>query len=96
MPNKNYQRGVRFERKLMEEFKDEIGIKKGLTGKNGFVIRASGSHGKFDVVSVNYKKKEVKFFQCKVKKGKGPRVYISWDDSGEYEVDFTKVTEYVK
>lgn len=42
MPNRNYQRGVRFERQLVNELK-ALGC---------VASRTAGSHGKFDVVAV--------------------------------------------
>jgi len=98
MGNPNYQRGVRFERALMKEFKEELGIKKKgcLSNKNGLLIRASGSHGEYDVVYVNHRNKEVIFVQCKVVKGEGPRSYVSLRNSDEYDVSFMKATEYVR
>ena len=55
MPNKNYLRGTRYERELMHKLKP----------KNGFVIRASGSHGPFDVIVVDLDINQIMFIQCK-------------------------------
>lgn len=55
MPNKNYQRGVRYERKIQSDI-----------GMNS--IRAAGSHGVFDVIA--YNKDTVRFIQCKASKKK--------------------------
>ncbi len=54
MPNKNYLAGVRFERQVKKDMET-----------NGFiVIRASGSHGPFDLVAVGGN--IVDLIQCKV------------------------------
>lgn len=59
MPNPNYERGVRFEREVMTE----------LEARGYAVIRASGSHGQFDVVGYR-SDRPVELVQCKVlKKG---------------------------
>jgi len=42
MPNKNYQRGVRFERMIMEEL-----------SPNYVTMRTTGSHGVADVIAIN-------------------------------------------
>lgn len=55
MPNTNYLRGVRFER-LRKKRWEEAGY---------HVIRASGSHGKFDLVAI-YPGGIVNLIQCKV------------------------------
>lgn len=54
MPNKNYLRGRRFEYQVAKDAR-ERGWK---------VIRASGSHGEYDLVI--YKDGDVGFIQCKV------------------------------
>lgn len=56
MPNKNYVRGRRFEYELAKRAKEA----------NWKVIRASGSHGEFDIVI--WKDGKVVFTQCKVVK----------------------------
>ena len=62
MPNKNYQRGVRLEREVMNIFK----------AKGYIAQRTAGSHSPFDVVLVKENKDKkicfVAFVQCKVKK----------------------------
>ena len=65
--NKNYLRGVRLEREVVDIFK-----------KAGYIAqRTAGSHSEFDVVLIKKKKDErgdfdricfVAFVQCKVKK----------------------------
>jgi len=63
MPNKNYIRGVRFEREVQQIFKDA-----------GYItMRTAGSHSPFDVVLVKMTKDmkriaHVAFVQCKTKK----------------------------
>ena len=62
MPNKNYLRGVRFEREVMKIFE-----------KEGFVVmRTAGSHSPFDVILVKETEDlkriaHVAFVQCKTK-----------------------------
>lgn len=72
MPNRNYQRGVRFERDVM----------KVLTLKGFKVIRASGSHGEYDVVAYKPEDKPL-FVQCKVvaKVVDGERLINSFKES---------------
>ena len=61
--NKNYQRGVRLEREVVNIFKE-----------HGFIAqRTAGSHSKYDVLVVKETKEDQKicfvfFVQCKVKK----------------------------
>lgn len=66
MPNKSYQRGVSFERKVMDIF-----------AKLGwYASRAAGSHGKFDVIAWNTKR--LRFIQCKTTLSKiRLRAYLS-------------------
>lgn len=54
MPNSNYLAGRRFEYEVMKDLRNS-GYK---------VIRASGSHGEFDIIA--YKPKSALFIQCKV------------------------------
>lgn len=65
MPNKNYQRGVRYERKIQSDI-----------GMNS--IRTAGSHGVFDVIA--YNKDVVRFIQCKASKKKDIRLSDYWSD----------------
>lgn len=55
MPNKNYLSGVRFERETMKSYEAQ-GYK---------CIRASGSHGEYDIVAYRANHKPV-LIQCKV------------------------------
>ena len=57
MPNRNYERGVRWERKL----------KKQLEAKGCTVLRTAGSHGFADLVSID-PYGNVNFIQCKIVK----------------------------
>ena len=56
MSNKNYQKGVRFERER-KAYYENLGR---------CVIRASGSHGKFDLVCIDDGRGVVTLIQCKV------------------------------
>lgn len=56
MPNRNYEKGRRYEYKIKKELE-----KQGYT-----VLRTSGSHGFADLVAV--KPKEIRFIQCKAQK----------------------------
>lgn len=57
MPNKNYESGRRYEYALAKE----------LRAARWDVIRASGSHGKFDLIAVSQDKPHtVMLIQCKV------------------------------
>lgn len=58
MPNPNYQKGVRFEREIVNAAKAE--------GMLSF--RTAGSHSPVDVCIVDEKKKCIYFIQCKVTK----------------------------
>lgn len=60
MPNKNYQRGRRFEWQL----------KKDLEVEGYHVMRTSGSHGAYDLIAIkdNLNKVVIRFIQCKVTK----------------------------
>jgi len=55
MPNKNYLKGVRKERKLVNNARAE--------GKLSF--RSAGSHSPIDVVIIDKKEKIIEFIQCK-------------------------------
>jgi len=58
MVNKNYQKGTRYERKLVNESREE--------GKIAF--RSAGSHSPIDVVIIDTKNMKIWLYQCK--KGK--------------------------
>jgi Holliday junction resolvase len=55
MPNKNYLKGVRKERKIVNQARDE-----GL-----IAFRSAGSHSPIDVVIINKVTKTIRFIQCK-------------------------------
>lgn len=59
MPNRNYERGVRWERKLKKQFESAGYI----------VLRTAGSHGPVDLVCIG-SCGNVNFIQCKVVKTK--------------------------
>lgn len=56
MPNKNYQRGRRFEYSIIERLK-----------KQGYDIvqRSKGSHSPIDIFAIDIKNKKIKFIQAK-------------------------------
>ena len=56
IPNRSYQRGVRFERERLKHYK-ELGHE---------ALRTAGSHGKFDIISIDDKHGIVNLIQCKV------------------------------
>lgn len=59
MPNRKYEQGARFEREVMKEY-EQCGW---------HVIRASGSHGFFDLVAIPpFKEGFIHLIQCKVSK----------------------------
>ena len=87
--NRNYERGVRFERQLMADFKKE--------GYN--VIRASGSHGLFDIVAFHFDNRHIRFIQCKVKKDKkkyGNVINTEFRLHPNMHVDTMKSTKYTR
>lgn len=53
MPNRNYQLGYAFERRVMKHLTDE----------GYLVVRSSGSHGKIDIVAIALD--DVRLIQCK-------------------------------
>lgn len=55
MPNKNYIKGVRKERKLVNEYRD----------KGCIALRSAGSHSPIDVVVIDSYHKVIHLFQCK-------------------------------
>lgn len=60
MPNKNYQKGARFERKIVNDERE----------KGKIAYRSAGSHSKIDVTIIDIEKKEIKLLQCKKYKKK--------------------------
>lgn len=62
MPNSNYERGVRFERQVKEEWNEK-----------GYVtFRTAGSHGAFDIIAV-HPEHPTELIQCKVLKDGGEK-----------------------
>ena len=55
MPNKNYQKGVRKERKLVNEAREQ----------NKISFRSAGSHSPIDVTIIDKQAKKIEFIQCK-------------------------------
>jgi len=65
LPNKNYIRGVTFERELQKSFEKEF------PGSTAY--RTAGSHGEFDVIVLSKDSKEVFFIQAKTKLKDNPK-----------------------
>lgn len=63
--------------------------------KNGFVIRASGSHGPYDIIVVDFDKNEIMFIQCKTVVG-GEDKREQLDAPRVLGVYFEKYTKGVK
>lgn len=59
MPNKNYIRGVRWEREVMAELK--------ALDQQAIIMRASGSHGEYDVMAYLPSLGQIFLIQCKTK-----------------------------
>ena len=57
MPNKSYIKGVRFERKIVNDAK-RYGL---------IAFRSAGSHSPIDVITIDKDNKEIVLFQCKAK-----------------------------
>ena len=77
--NKNYQKGVRYERQLVNEARAE--------GKIAF--RSAGSHSPIDLAIIDTKNKQIQFIQCKTGKApttKAEKQFKDLDD--EYLVKF--------
>lgn len=55
MPNKNYLKGVRLERKIVSDAKR----------RGCIAFRSAGSHSPIDVIIINPNKNSIKFIQCK-------------------------------
>lgn len=90
MPNRNYERGRRFEYDTMHLTPQQQ--------EDGWTsIRASGSHGKYDVVKIDRKKKVIWFIQCKTKLGKKEGIIFSQEEAGDmYKVIFERRTKLIK
>ena len=57
IPNANYQRGVRFERERLKHYREVM---------KHDVLRTAGSHGTWDLVSIDGARGIVTLIQCKV------------------------------
>ena len=77
MPNKNYLKGVRFERKLVNEARN-----KGL-----IAFRSAGSHSPIDVVIIDTIKGYIELIQCKKAKSYDKSKYSN-NKIKEYLVSF--------
>jgi Holliday junction resolvase len=55
MPNYNYNKGVRKERKVVNEAKEE----------GCLAFRSAGSHSPIDVCIIDWQHNEIRFVQCK-------------------------------
>ena len=89
--NKNYQRGVRFERELVKKFKASY---------YKIVTRAAGSHSFADVIAISNTgpyMPHIRVIQCKVKKSKGIKpIEIDNIYSGPATIAIEKQTKFVK
>ena len=85
MTNKNYLKGIRLERAVVDKFRD----------KGHISFRSAGSHSKIDVVDIDTKNKRICFYQCK--KGKNTMTKKQKEDfikmSDEYIVLFEIINE---
>ena len=82
--NKNYQKGVRFERALVNAAKKD-GIK--------IAFRSAGSHSPIDVVIIDINAKEIEFIQAKTGTSNVPKKdkKIFENLAGYYKVKFKVV-----
>ena len=78
MTNKNYLKGVRFERKIMNNARNE-----GLLS-----FRTAGSHSPIDVVIINEKFKRIELIQCKHTKCNNKKLKSKFERSNIYRVDW--------
>lgn len=86
MPNKNYNKGVRLERKIVNAARDE----------NKIAFRSAGSHSPIDTCVIDMENKRIIFSQCKAKKMSENEKQTLLDKYGElkgfYEVAFVLVS----
>jgi len=82
MPNKNYVKGVRFERKLVNQARAE-----GL-----IAFRSAGSHSPIDVVIIDKFKRKIDLIQCKKAKKYNKDAYLH-GEIDEYMVYWSIVDE---
>jgi Holliday junction resolvase len=83
MPNKQYEKGARFERKLVNEARE-----KGL-----IAARTAGSHSPIDLFTIDVKRREIAFIQAKKGKSGLSRAQVEEFEnmSNEYMVKFEVV-----
>ena len=74
MPNKKYQKGYRFENKLVHLH----------SGPDKISFRSAGSHSPVDVVAIDLKKKTIKLIQAKASREKVIKPF----DTDEFTVSF--------
>ena len=89
MPNKNYLRGVKFERDLVNKARAQ-GLISG---------RMAGSHSPYDLYIIDAKLEHVMFIQCKTKKAKKEKISEKWVQMSPpmaAQVTFEKVTKYIR
>ncbi|MCK9371342.1 hypothetical protein M0R04_15620 [Candidatus Dojkabacteria bacterium] len=79
MPNKNYIKGVKKERKIVNEFRDM-----------GFLsFRSAGSHSKIDVFCLNHYDMVIHLIQCKPDSMSNKKKQKLLDDLKKYEGFYT-------
>ena len=86
MPNKNYLKGVRYEREVVNNAKSEGHV----------AFRSAGSHSPFDVVIIDFSNRVIEFSQLKtgssVLKKKEKEAFKEFID-GSFQVVFTQRTK---
>jgi len=85
MVNKNYEKGARFERKIVNEAR----------AKGHIAARTAGSHSPVDIFIINSKKRLVRFIQAKKGKSTLTRKEIEEFEANSnlYDVEFEVRTE---
>jgi len=85
MPNRKYEKGVRKERKIVNEAK----------ARGCIALRSAGSKSPLDVVSINFKDRVIELIQSKSDKWTTAdklRLLIKWQHlNGKYDVVFKVV-----
>ena len=81
MPNKNYENGVRFERKVVNKARD-LGL---------IAFRSAGSHSPFDVVIIDKSNRIINLIQCKKAKSYDKSKYL--EEVARYTVYLTIMEE---
>lgn len=82
MPNKQYIKGVRKERQIVNEAR-----------ANGLIsFRSAGSHSPIDVVTIDLMQRKIKFIQCKPDNMSSNKKFLLEQEMkelhGNFEVDF--------